>query len=209
MKRVALGIRMHSGWGVLVGVTDTAEIIDRRRIAVIGDNVEGGKQPYHHAEEIGFPAAEKYLADYISKCDRLAREELGRTISQLHERGYLVAAAALLLASGRKLPPLPQILAAHPLIHTAEGELFRDVARRGCEAVSIPVMEYRERDLDAQAKKALANSASDVFRQLAGAGKSMGAPWTVDHKAAALAGYLALTSCATNNLRAKASAIPV
>jgi hypothetical protein len=203
MVRVALGIRMHSGWGVLVGVTESAEIIDRRRMIVIRDNVQGGKQPYHHAERIGLPAAEKYLADYILQCDRLAREELERTMLEMHGRGYRIAAAALLLASGRALPPLPQILAAHPLIHSAEGELFRYAARRGCEALSIPVMGYHERDLDAQAKKALGNPASSIVRGLASAGKSIGPPWTAEHKSAALAGYLALTSRVTGSLLAK------
>jgi hypothetical protein len=201
MKRAALGIRMHSGRGILVAVTETAEIIDRRRIAIITDDIQGGKQPYHHAEKIGLPYAEKYLAGYILKCDRLACEELQRTTSELHSRGYQVATAALLLASGRTLPALPQILAAHPLIHTAEGELFRQAVRQGCESLSIPVMGYRERDLEANAKKSLANSSSKVLRQLASAGKSIGPPWTADHKSAALAAYLALALLRSSSLR--------
>ena len=192
---------MHSGWGILVAVTDTAQIIDRRRIIVITDDIQGGKQPYHHAEEIGLADAEKYLAGYISKCDRLACKELQRTISELHSRGYQAATAALLLASGRTLPALPQILAAHPLIHSAEGELFRQAVRQSCESLSIPVMGYRERDLQVHAKKSLANS-SKVLRELAAAGKTMGAPWTADHKSAALAAYLALTSSATSTFAA-------
>jgi hypothetical protein len=201
MKRAALGIRMHSGWGILVAVTETAEIIDRRRIASITDDIQGGKQPYHHAEKIGLPYAEKYLAGYILKCDLLACEELQRTTSELHSRGYRVATAALLLASGRTLPALPQILAAHPLIHTAEGELFRQAVRQGCESLSIPVMGYRERDLEANAKKFIANSSSRVLRQLASAGKSIGPPWTADHKSADLAAYLALVLLRSSSLR--------
>jgi len=37
MKRAALGIRMHSGWGMLVAVSgdaDSLEILDRRRIVI-------------------------------------------------------------------------------------------------------------------------------------------------------------------------------
>src|SRR5437588_8692270 len=174
MKRATLGIRMHSGWGILVAVTDGAEVIDRRHITVIGDGMPGGKQPYHHAEELGLAEAEKYLAAYISECNCLAREEMKAVISAFKTRGYRIATAALVLAAGRTLPALPQILAAHPLIHTAEGELFRQTVRQGCESLSIPVMGYRERDLEGHAKKSLANSASKVLRQLAAAGKTMG-----------------------------------
>jgi hypothetical protein len=37
MKRAAIGVRMHSGWGALVVVSNgvgTMEIIDRRRVAI-------------------------------------------------------------------------------------------------------------------------------------------------------------------------------
>ena len=72
---------MHSGWGILVAVTDGAEVIDRRHITVIGDGMPGGKQPYHHAEELGLAEAEKYLAAYISECNCLARDEMKGVIS--------------------------------------------------------------------------------------------------------------------------------
>jgi len=34
MKPAALGIRMHSGWGILVAVNHEIEIIERRRIVI-------------------------------------------------------------------------------------------------------------------------------------------------------------------------------
>jgi len=56
MKRAALGIRMHSGWGVLVtvsGEADSAEIMDRRRIVITHPSMPGAKQPYHYAVNLG------------------------------------------------------------------------------------------------------------------------------------------------------------
>jgi hypothetical protein len=202
MKSAALGIRMHSGWGILVAVTDAAEILERRRISVIRNDMTGGKQPYHHAERLGLPAAEKYLASYICECDCLAREDIQRTVSALHSRGYRVAKAALLLASGRRLPSLSQILAAHPLIHSAEGELFRETVRQACESLTIPVLGYKERELEAEAIHLLGDSFPRVVRQFAAAGKSVGPPWTADHKSAALGGYLALTTLITKHASA-------
>lgn len=187
MKPVAVGIRMHSGWGVLVAVAEFAEITYRRRIVVIDDDMAGGKQPFHHAERMGLPKADKYLADYIAKTDRLAQEALAQAIAELKTKEFSVNAAAIVLASGRTLPPLPQILAAHPLIHTAEGELFRMTIRHACEALEIPIMGYRERDL-----KDGKGLPAGIVRSVANAGKSLGPPWTADHKCAALAAYLAL-----------------
>src|SRR6266481_1560837 len=118
MKRAALGIRMHSGWGVLVAVSEAIEIVDRRRIVVTNDDGPRGNQPFHHAEELGLQRAEAFLAQYRAESEHLAREAIEAATKQMTARGYKVTAAALLLASGRSLPALPQILASHPLIHT-------------------------------------------------------------------------------------------
>jgi hypothetical protein len=54
---------------------------------------------------------------------------------------------AMLLASGRGLPTLPNILASRALVHTAEGQFFRRVVREACERCRIPVVGFREREL--------------------------------------------------------------
>jgi hypothetical protein len=47
-------------------------------------------------------------------------------------------ARGLLLSSSRPLPKeLTAILASHALIHTAEGEMYRDVLRSGCEKAGV------------------------------------------------------------------------
>jgi len=143
MQRAAIGVRMHSGWGVLVAVAESAGIIERCRIDVISDDRDArqrGNQPYHRAAELGVANAEKYLAEYTVETERLAREAIGKAIAEMKKRGYHITAAALLLPSARKLPPLPQILASHPLIRTAEGELFRATIRRACESLGVPVL---------------------------------------------------------------------
>ena len=192
MKRAAFGIRMHSGWGSLVAVSDELEIIDRRRITVSTDSGPRGNQPFHHAQDLGFKKAHAFLAEYRSNSEQLAKRELETATAAISARGYNVVAAALLLASGRPLPALQQILASHALIHAAEGELFRDVVGVACEALKIPVERCRERDLEQIAKDALADSLTSAKQKLTSAGKLIGPPWTADHKAAALAACVAL-----------------
>ncbi|HVH85514.1 MAG TPA: hypothetical protein VM912_02240 [Terriglobales bacterium] len=193
MERAALGFRMHSGWGVLVIVDDARQIILRQLITVIRKDMPGGKQPYHHAEKLGLAAAEKYLAEYVTECNRLALDAITEVVCQL-QNGYQIAGAAILQASERRLPPLPQILAAHPLIHTAEGQLFRQVIRGACESLQLPVLGIPERQLKERVTEDFAGAAAGVLQAIAGAGKTIGPPWTADHKAAALAACLAIGS---------------
>ena len=195
MKRAAIGVRMHSGWGVLVAVSgdaDSVEVIDRRRIVVTDPKTPGGNQPYHHAASLEFPEAEKYLANSAALSERLALATVKEVVKELGERNCRVVGCAVILASGRVLPSLEKILAAHPLIHTAEGEFFRNAVRKACEGLKISVSAIRERDLDQQAKSTFGSAAIRVQRKIAGMGKLVGPPWTKDHKAAATAALLML-----------------
>ena len=195
MKRAVLGFRMHSGWGVLVSVAGDAgqdEVIDRRRIAVTDPANSGANQPYHHATTLEFPAAERHLANCQAASERLALAAIKQVVQELEARHYRIAGAAVLLASGRPLPSLAKILASHPLIHTAEGEFFRNSIRNACGQLKIPVEAIRERELEEQLKAAFGKSANRLQRRIATAGRSIGPPWTSDHKAAALAALLVL-----------------
>ncbi len=187
---------MHSGWGVLAGVAGDAnelEVIDRRRVVVTDRAEPGGNQPYHHAASLGPQESEKYLADYAAVSERLAFAAIGEVIRELERRDYRTAGAAVLLASGRPLPSLAKILASHPLIHTAEGDLFRNVISQACEQLKIPVTAIPERELDERARTAFGKAASRVQRMIASLGSSIGPPWTKDHKSAALAAAMILT----------------
>jgi hypothetical protein len=191
MNRAALGIRMHSGWGVLVAVSGAAgpplEVIDRRRIVTTDPSIPGANQPYHHAKNLEFREAEAYLVNCATLCERGAFAAIENVVRELDRRDYRIAGSAILLASGRPLPPLAKILAAHPLLHTAEGEFFRNAVSKACERLKIPVTAIRESDLDAQAKKAFGNVAGGVRQRIVTLGRSLGPPWTKDHKTAALA----------------------
>jgi hypothetical protein len=195
MKRAALGFHMHSGWGVLVVVSqdsDSVKLLDRRRIVVADPEVRGAIQPYHFAAQLEPPEQEKHLAHCAASSSRLAATAIAEVIKELDGRHYGVVGAAILLASGRALPPLAKILAAHPLIHTAEGEFFRQAAYSACEGVRIPVTTIPVRELDARAKVAFANRAGRVQLSIANLRRSVGPPWTSDHKTAALAAALIL-----------------
>ena len=193
MKDAAFGVRMHSGWGVVVCISSNSaapEIVDRRRIAIIEPAMEGAKQPYHFAEGLEAEGAERHLQKCAAASQRLAFEAIGEALNAISGRNYRVVGCALLLASGRALPSLQKILASHALIHTAEGEFFRKVVREACEHFRIPVVGIRERELDEQANATFGGAAAHVRRHIASLGQAVGPPWTQDEKMAALAGLI-------------------
>src|SRR5437899_4003154 len=113
MKAAAIGIRMHSGWGALVVVSNSAgavEVIERRRIAITTPGTPGANQPYHFAEHLELPAAEKFLGSCFATSERLAFAAVRDVVGELRVCEYRVVGSAILLASGRPLPPLSKIL---------------------------------------------------------------------------------------------------
>jgi hypothetical protein len=195
MKNAAFGVRMHSGWGVLVCISgDLAapEIVDRRRIVVVEPTMEGAKQPYHFAETLPLEEAERHLRKCAEVSQRLTLQAIRESLEAVSARKYRVLGCAMLLASGRALPSLQKILASHALIHTAEGEFFRNVVSDACEACHIPVMRFRERELDERANTTFGNRARSVQQHISELGKTVGSPWTQDEKAAALAALMVL-----------------
>ncbi len=188
-----LGLRAHSGWAALValaGPADAPEVVDRRRIEMAEG--EEAKQPYHAAE--GLPLAKaSALLDRLAK-GALARatEGLAAAVDDLRRKGHAPAAAVILTAAGRPLPELKSVLASHALIHTADGEHFRDALAGASERQGLKVTRVRERDVLAQAGAALRRPGADLQAAVAAWGKPLGAPWTADQKLSALGAWLAL-----------------
>lgn len=195
MLPAAIGIRMHSGWGALVAVSNAAgkvEVIERRRLVVTTPGTAGANQPYHFAENLELAKAERFLADRFRSSQELAVAALADLIAGLHNRRYRAIGSAVLLASGRPLPALEKILASHALIHTAEGEFFREVFSKASEARALPVTKIRERDLSQRLRESLGKTALQAQQQIAAAGRILGPPWTTDQKTAALAALILL-----------------
>src|ERR1700689_4722809 len=141
MKRAAFGVQMHSGWGVLMAVSgapDAIEILARRRIVTADREMPGAIQPYHYAMNLKLPESDKHLAKCAAASTRLAVAAIGDLVAELNARDFHIVGSAVLLASGRSLPPLEKILASHPLIHTAEGEFFRHTVSQACEDLQTP-----------------------------------------------------------------------
>ncbi len=195
MQTTSLGFRVHSGWAatiVLCGPPDAPVVVDRRKIQLVKTFTYTFRQPYHTAEKMLRQDALKFIRGVQSDSQRLALSSLRSLLTDLAEGDFKIVRGALLLSSGRALPELEQILASHALIHTADGELFRDSLRTACARCDLPLQGIREKELFATASKALGIQAAILKRRIAAFGKSLGPPWSQDEKFAALAAWLTL-----------------
>ena len=196
MKAAAIGVSVHSGWGAVValaGNRGTEEVLLRRRVVIIDSKIAGSAQPYHYVAKKDITAAENHLARCASIAEQLAFKSLTQLSSELRNIGFTPNAAVILLSSARPLPDLNAIVASHPLIHTAEGEFFRQAFRSAFEKLRIPVTGIRTRDLADSAVQAFGKAAPAIQKRIHGMGRSLGAPWTKDEKTAALAAAIVLT----------------
>jgi hypothetical protein len=191
----AIGFRAHSGWAAAVAVTGTPDapvVASRRRIEMRERGAAGPSQPYHAAVGLDIREAEQLVADCAARAAALAATGLRVIVEDLRQLGHPMVGCGLLLASGRPLPPLEKILASHPLLHTAEGELFRGALRAASRSCGLPLTAVNERELFTDAAAHLGLPATQVERHVADMGKAIGPPWRQDEKFAAVAAWLAL-----------------
>lgn len=195
MRPVALGFRAHSGWAAMVAVAGTPrepEVILRRRIELSDRDVPGSTMLYHAAEGMALGEAEQHIRRCRQASDEMARQAFESVIGELSDMALSIRGACLLLASGRVLPDLSAILASHPLIHTAEGEFFRQRLRTACVERRIELCGIAEKELPARAVSTLSMPEDQINGLLAAIGRLIGPPWQVDQKLATLAAIVVL-----------------
>ncbi len=191
--RAAIGVRAHSGWAAAVAIGFEAgdpRVLVRARLELAEGSREGPVQPYHVAEPMPIEKARAYLDRCRAEALRFARRGLGQLLAELETLGAKPAACALLTGSGRALPELRAILASHALIHTADGEHFREAIADGARSLKLPVLRVREKEVFSEASAALKLTEARLKARLAALGKSVGAPWTADQKLATLAAWV-------------------
>jgi len=195
--RAALGFRAHSGWAAVVAIAGrprSPRVVDRRRIELADPDNPASKQPYHAAQGLDLKKAEEAVRRSTEDAQRLARQGLRSVIDDLTASGHDVIGCGIVLASGRPAATLAATLASHALIHTAEGELFRDVLVRASDDHKLPVTGVREREIFTRGAAELAIPAGELERRVAELGRTIGPPWTQDQKYAALVAWMALAT---------------
>lgn len=195
MEPAALGFRVHSGWTAMVAISGSQTsptVIDRRRIHLVKTFSYTYRQPYHTAERMPLADAVEFIKSSRKEASGLALSAIRSLQKDLQELGWKLSACGLLLASGRPLPPLEKILASHAIIHTADGELFREALRHACAKCDLPLIALKERELLEKASGTLHLKPNALQQRITTMGKSLGPPWSQDEKLSALVAWLSL-----------------
>lgn len=167
------GISDHGGWAILVTATREGQVLDRRRVDLVAPDlppiphhVEGKSLPLPQA--VALVERVQLSAEHYAK---LALETLARDVP-----------ARVLGVALRQCPPLPPTIAEritnYRASNVADWVMYRHALAAAAQARGWAVHWY-----DAKAVLATAAGALDLRRTL-------GPPWTQDHKlalAAALA----------------------
>jgi len=197
MNRAAIGFRVHSGWTAMVAVSlekGMPAVLERQKLVLVKTFSYTFRQPYHTAEKMPPNDAAEFVREVETESKELALAGIRSLQKELGKLDYKLCGCGLLLASGRQLPQFEKILASHALIHTADGELFRESIRHSCARAKLPLTAIRERDLLATASKSLHKKAPFLRRHLTRLGKPLGPPWTQDEKLSALAAWFVLAN---------------
>ena len=197
MKSAALGFRAHSGWTALVALSVTKgvpQVLARQRLHLVDPFTYKFRQPYHTAEKMPLDEARASIARVETQAKRLAYRAIQELQKNLQAQGCRLTRCGLVTASGRPLPSLPQILASHAIIHTADGELFRRALLHASSRCGLADATVKERELLSEASRVLKLKPDVLTRSIAELGRPLGAPWSQDEKFASLIAWLALAS---------------
>ncbi len=191
----ALGFRLHTGWAALVAVAgepDTLKVLLRRRIELLpaGDSVP--RFVYHEASKLSEPEAILLIHRAEDASQAAARVAVKDVLDHLRTLDFAVQAAGI--PSGSRAAPtdLSAVLRFHPMIHFAEGALFRQAVTSACQIYGLGVVSAREREVWLNAAAAWDLKETGLRKRIDALRKSAGAPWGTDQKTAAAFALLAL-----------------
>lgn len=195
MKQAALGFRVHSGWTALVAVcleNGAPVVLARERVHLVETFSYAFRQPYHTAGKMLQGQAREFIERVRDEARRLAHRAIHDLQSHLQKQDIALKRCGLLLASGKPLPALERILASHALIHTADGELFREALLHAGARSGLREFTIKEKELLDRAGQVLRAKPKELMRRITELGRPFGAPWSQDEKFATLAAWLAL-----------------
>ncbi|WP_266169024.1 hypothetical protein [Dyella subtropica] len=201
--KVALGWKAHSGWAVLVIVGNAGNstvLIERQRVALVDDDAPWEKQPYHAAEHAESNVADALVRRGVEAVQRVAMRQMQSIRARCHAAGHEVVGCAVLMPAPMPVWSTAEILAVHIRMHKAEGVLFPSALCHAAERCGLGLVALPEKRLEELAIRHLATPRVSLAATVAALGKSVGAPWGMDQKNAALAAMVALRGDAQGSL---------
>ena len=131
--RAAIGFAVHTGWAAAVALSGPPAALLLRRRLELADGAHDARFVFHAAAERP-NSAELITGRALATAQDRAEAALAELIAELAGFALLVA-----LPPEKTLPPMAAILASHPLLHRAEGALFRSAIAQAAAARGLPV----------------------------------------------------------------------
>ncbi len=192
--RAAVGFFAHTGWATAValsGTPDAPRVAARCRVELWDDT---DPQAYHQAAELDPGAARELIARAEVLSRRKAVDSLQAFFGGLDARPF----AAVIAGGNARIPAdLAAVLRSHPLVHAAEGELFRRALATASAAADLRVQVVPAREVHRRAAEALGLPAGELSQRIAELGRAVGSPWGKEQKDCAAAAWLGLAGAHT------------
>lgn len=182
---------MHSGWAALTVEKGAPVVLARKRVHLVETFTYAFRQPFHTAEKMQLEKGRAFVARMRNESRRLALRAIRKVAADLRDQGYQLSGCGLLPSSGRPLLKLPQILASHSLIHSADGEPFRQAILHAAARCGLKSLTIKEREALDSVSQNLRLKSADFARRIKELGRPLGAPWSRDEKVATMAAWMA------------------
>jgi len=178
------GIYDHCGWAIFVCVSARYEVLDARRVELVGSGLPS--LPHHG------PGQRLPIDEAVELVEQVRRSATACAVAALDALPKGVGAIALRVRPA--LPPtIPERITSYWAQTRADGVMYRDVLAEAAENRGWPVFEYEASTVMDLA--AAAHAASDDFPGwLKQVGKVVGPPWGRDQRLATAAAIVAIES---------------
>ncbi|MFN8050589.1 MAG: hypothetical protein U0Q22_04070 [Acidimicrobiales bacterium] len=187
-----LGLSHHFGWAVAVTATDDHQVVDRRRIELIGPDLpaapihhEGGTWEMHSSgEPLDDAGLERLVAEVrasVVESTRVAYDEIAAAIPEPID-------SVAIRAWPDDFPTDIATLRCAPYESRADSVMYLQVLAEVAEARGWEVRRYSAKDVEAEATTLLGDRAHEVLH---GPRATLGPPWAKDHRIALAATIVA------------------
>lgn len=189
--RITLGFKPRTGRACVVAVAGPVgapEVVAKTRIDLATTFEESAV--YHMAQGLSLAKARALLESAEKRFIAQARRQIETLAASLHGK---IVGAGFVAPEAKSLPRLEVVLKSHPLIHAAEGELYRRVFIAACDTLGrVPRPRLPADSLADRTAARLGLTRAQLDARLAAMGKASGKPWAAEQKQSALAAWLVL-----------------
>jgi hypothetical protein len=191
VDRTALGFCARTGSAVAVAVRDTG----RGEPALLGRwtvDLTGGLVPdqvFHAVRDRDGAAAVRQVEEAIRVVKRVAAQRLEELVVGLPGVAPIGVVVGVVTADQELTATVAEALQSHPLMHAAEGALYREalVDAAADSGLAVTVLPRRIADQQLRADAPVAQAVQRL-------GGAAGPPWRKEHKRAAAAALAALAA---------------